>query len=97
MNEVLSLCGATGLVVGLAVYLVQRRRQRAMTIELESLRAAARDSAVRIAEMQRYAGEQARHLTNAYAEREALLADSQNLRQKLRERDNEMDDVPQSD
>jgi phosphate uptake regulator len=97
MNDVLSLCGATGLVVGLAVYLVQLRRRRKMKIELELLRADAVKSAARIEEMQRYASEQAQHLTNAFAEREALLADSRSLRQKLRERDNEIDDVPQPD
>ena len=68
-----------------------------MTAELASLRAAAATSTARIEELQRYAGEQARQLTNAYVEREALLADSKALRQKLRERDNEIDDVPQPD
>jgi len=97
MNEVLSLCSAAGLVVGLLVYLVQHRLRRRMKMELESLRAAAVDSAARIEEMQRFASEQAQHLTNAFAEREALLADSRSLRQKLRERDNEIDDVPQPD
>ena len=96
-DSVLSLCVAMALVVGLTVYLTQRRRRRLLTAELASLRAAAASSAAKIEELQRYAGEQAQNLTNAYVEREALLADSKALRQKLRERDNEIDDVPQPD
>jgi hypothetical protein len=97
LNDVLILCGATGLVAGLAVYLVQYRRRQRMTLELQTLRAAVADSTARIEEMQRFANEQAQHLTNAYAEREALLVDSRDLRQKLRERDSGIDDVPQPD
>lgn len=97
MNDVLVLCGATGLLVGLAVYLVQYRRRRRLTLELQSLRVAVANSTARIEEMQHFASEQAQHLTNAYAEREALLVDSRGLQQKLRERDNEIDDVPQPD
>ena len=91
------LCGVTGLLSGLLVYWLMYRRQRRLTVELASLRSAAADSAVRIAELQRYAGEQAQHLTNAYREREDLLADSAALRHKLRERDHEIDDVIQPD
>ena len=93
----LELCGATALIVGLLVYWLMYRRQRRLTVELAALRAAAADATARIEELQRYAGEQAQHLTNAYQERADLLADSAALRRKLKERDNEIDDVIQPD
>lgn len=96
-DHVLIPCGAAGLLVGLLVFWLMYRRQRHLTVELAALRAAAADAAARIGELQRYAGEQAQHLTNAYREREDLLADSDALRRKLKERDNEFDDAIQPD
>ena len=96
-REVIFLCCAAGLLVGLLVYWLMYRRQRRLTVELKSLRAATADSAARIAELQRYAGEQAQLLTNAYHERADLLADSAELRRKLKKRDDEFDDVIQPD
>ncbi len=96
MSE-LVLGAAIGLVVCLVVCWLMYRRQRRLTIDLKSLRATAAESAARVEELQRFAGEQAQNLTNAYAEREALLADSAALRRKLKERDNEFDDVIQPD
>lgn len=95
--EVIGLCAIAGLVAGIAVYVVQERRRKGLAIELQSFREAAAMSAARVEELQRYAGEQAQHLTNAYVEREALLADSEGLRRKIRERDHENDDVLQPD
>jgi len=96
-REALVLCGATGLLVGLLVAWLMYRRQRRMSVELASLRAATAESTTRIAELQRYAGEQAQLLTNAYHERADLLADSAELRRKLKKRDDELDDVIQPD
>ncbi|MBS0387111.1 MAG: hypothetical protein JSR15_01425 [Proteobacteria bacterium] len=96
-REAIVLCCATGLLVGLLVFWLMYRRQRRLTVELASLRTAAAESAARIEELQRYAGQQAQHLTNAYLEREDLLADSAALRRRLKERDNEFDDVIQPD
>lgn len=90
-KDLLRLCAAAALVAGLFIYLLLHRRLRLMKTELLALRAEAATSAARIDEMQRFAAEQAQSLTNAYAEREDLLADSHSLREKLRERDNARD------
>ena len=90
-KELIRLCVAAAVVAVLFIYLLLHRRLRSMKAELASLRAEAAASAARIAEMQRFAAEQAQNLTNAYAEREDLLADSRSLREKLRERDNARD------
>ena len=82
---VLEWCVTAGLAMGAAVYLLEERRRRRLASELESVRAAATLCAARVDELQRYAGEQAELLTNAYAERAALLADSDDLRRKLRD------------
>ena len=95
--EAIGLGVVAGLVVGIAVYVIQERRRNGLVIELRSLRETAAMSAARVEELQRYAGDQAQHLTNAYVEREALLADSEGLRRKIQERDNENDDVLQPD
>jgi hypothetical protein len=87
LNDVLRLCAAAALAGGLVVYLLMHRLRSPMKNELTALRADAAKSAARIEDMQRFAAEQAQHLTNAYAEREDLLADSRSLREKLRERD----------
>jgi predicted Holliday junction resolvase-like endonuclease len=92
-NELIRLCVAAAVVAVLCVYLLLYRRLRSMKTELASLRAEAATAAARIAEMQRFAAEQAQHLTNAYAEREDLLADSRSLREKLREQDDARDDA----
>jgi len=96
-DQALVACGAVALLVGLVVYWFMYRRQRRLTAELESLRAVAADATARIAELQRYAGEQAQHLTNAYQEREDLLADAAELRRKLKERSRGYDDAIQPD
>ena len=90
-KDLLRLCAAAALVAGLFIYLLLHRRIRLMKTELASLRAEAAISTARIEEMQRFAAEQAQSLTNAYAEREDLLADSRGLREKLRERDKARD------
>ncbi len=90
-KDLLRLCAAAAVVAGLFIYLLLHRRLRLMKTELTSLRAEAVIAKARIEEMQHFAAEQAQSLTNAYAEREDLLADSRGLREKLRERDSERD------
>ena len=91
LDAMLRLYAAAALAAALTIYLLLHRRLRHLKAELASLRAEAAKSAARIDEMQRFAAEQAQSLTNAYAEREDLLADSRSLRERLRERDNERD------
>lgn len=91
LKEIIRLCAGAAVVAVLFIYLLLHRRLRSMKIELVSLRAEAATSAARIAEMQKFAAEQAQSLTNAYAEREDLISDSRSLREKLRERDNARD------
>lgn len=96
-HDDLVLCAAVALLVILSLFWLMYRRQRRLTVELTALRAEAAKLTARTEEMQRFAAEQAQSLTNAYAEREDLLADSHSLREKLRERenarDNERDDA----
>lgn len=100
-KDLLRLCVAAALLAGLFIYLLLHRRLRRMKTELVARRAEAANLNARIEEMQRFAAEQAQNLTNAYAEREDLLADSRSLREKLRdcesardgERSNRRDDA----
>lgn len=73
------------LIVGWVVVLIQQRRHKASSMELDVLRKSAAESAARVEALQTYAGEQARLLTLAYAEREDLLVDSTGLQRKIRE------------
>jgi chromosome segregation ATPase len=91
LDAMLRLYAAAALVAGLLIYLLLHRRLRRMKTELASLRAEAATLAARIEEMQGFAAEQAQNLTNAYAEREDVLADSRSLREKLSELENARD------
>ena len=84
-NDDLVLRAAVALLAILSLFWLMYRRQRRLTVQLAALRAEAAISAARIEEMQHFAAGQAQSLTNAYAEREDLLADSRSLREKLRE------------
>jgi hypothetical protein len=91
-NDDLVLCAAGALLAILSLFWLMYRRQRRLTVQLAALRAEAAIATARIEEMQHFAAEQAQSLTNAYAEREDVLADSRSLREKLRGLESARDD-----
>lgn len=83
--NILVWCAITGLIAGIVVYVIQEWRRRALLNQLDMLRTTAAAAATRVEDLQRYAGEQAQKLTNAHAEREALLIDSDDLQRRIRD------------
>lgn len=83
--NILVWCAITGLIAGIVVYVIQEWRRRALLNQLDMLRTTAAAAATRVEDLQRYAEEQAQKLTNAHAEREALLIDSDDLQRRIRD------------
>ena len=82
--DILLACAVTGLVVGIAIYVMQKCRRAALPAQPDSSPATAAFSATRIEGVQRYNGERDQTFTSTHSESETLLTDSAEFLENLR-------------